>query len=130
MIIPPGFGTVAPYLFIENAGGYIKFLVKAFDCEELGRTSRPDGKIANSMVRFGATTMMISESDDRYTPAKSAFYIFVEDADAAMARAIEAGATLEMKVADQPYGDRQGGVVDPAGNIWWVSQRLTDEPYY
>jgi PhnB protein len=35
-----------------------------------------------------------------------------------------------MKVADMPYGDRQGGVRDIAGNIWWVSQRLTAEPYF
>jgi PhnB protein len=34
-----------------------------------------------------------------------------------------------MEVADMPYGDRQGGVEDPSGNIWWISQRLVEEPY-
>jgi PhnB protein len=47
-----------------------------------------------------------------------------------MARAIAAGADRIMDVADMPYGDRQGGVRDLAGNIWWVSQRLTDKPYF
>jgi len=47
-----------------------------------------------------------------------------------MRRALKHGATLEMAVADMPYGDRQGGVVDPSGNIWWVSQRLVDGPYF
>jgi PhnB protein len=28
-----------------------------------------------------------------------------------------------------PYGDRQGGVRDPAGNIWWISQRIVRAPY-
>ena len=37
--------------------------------------------------------------------------------------------TLEMAVADMPYGDRQGGVRDPHGNIWWISQRTVKEPY-
>jgi PhnB protein len=46
-----------------------------------------------------------------------------------MARAIAAGAVLEMAVGDMPYGDRQGGVRDPHGNIWWISQRLIKAPY-
>lgn len=130
MIIPPGFGTVAPYLFIKDTADYVRFLISAFDCEELGRSTRPDGRLANCQVRFGTTTIMISEADDRYPPAQSAFYIFVDDANAALERAIGSGARLEMNVMDMPYGDRQGGVVDPAGIIWWISQRLTPDPYF
>jgi len=29
-----------------------------------------------------------------------------------------------MDPMDMPYGDRQGGVVDPCGNTWWISTRL------
>jgi PhnB protein len=47
-----------------------------------------------------------------------------------MTRAIAAGARLEMQVADMPYGDRQGGVVDPSGNIWWISQRIAESAYF
>lgn len=50
-------------------------------------------------------------------------------ADAAMKRALEHGAKLEMAVVDMPYGDRQGGVRDAHGNIWWISQRTVHEPY-
>ena len=46
-----------------------------------------------------------------------------------MEQAISAGATCEMEVADMPYDDRQGGIRDPFGNIWWISQRLIDESY-
>jgi PhnB protein len=46
-----------------------------------------------------------------------------------MSRALGAGARLMMKVAGMPYGDRQGGVADPSENIWWISQRLAEEPY-
>jgi PhnB protein len=59
----------------------------------------------------------------------AAYYLYVDDAPAALQKALDAGATLEMKVADMPYGDRQGGVRDPAGNIWWISQRLVFAPY-
>ena len=46
-----------------------------------------------------------------------------------MDKALATGATLEMAVADMPYGDRQGGIRDPAGNIWWISQHMEDKPY-
>jgi len=36
---------------------------------------------------------------------------------------------LEIEVGDMPYGDRQGGVKDPHGNIWWISQRTLHDPY-
>ncbi len=47
-----------------------------------------------------------------------------------MQRALDAGASLVMAVTDMPYGDRQGGVSDPSGNLWWVSQRMIEEPYH
>ncbi|MDF2383414.1 hypothetical protein JMG10_18180 [Nostoc ellipsosporum NOK] len=46
-----------------------------------------------------------------------------------MARGVEAGGTTESEVGDRVYGDRQGGLRDPAGNIWWLSQRLAPGPY-
>jgi PhnB protein len=46
-----------------------------------------------------------------------------------MARALAAGGEGVMAVADMPYGDRQGGVRDPRGNIWWLSQRLAAGAY-
>jgi uncharacterized glyoxalase superfamily protein PhnB len=27
------------------------------------------------------------------------------------------------------YGERQGGVKDVEGNIWWISKRTKEEPY-
>jgi PhnB protein len=59
----------------------------------------------------------------------ASYYLYVEDADASMKRAIEHGATLVMAVGDMPYGDRQGGVRDAHGNLWWISQRIVEEPY-
>lgn len=72
---------------------------------------------------------MVSEASLAYPARPSSLYLDVDDADAAVGRALTAGATLEMSVGDMPYGDRQGGVVDPAGTIWWISPRLTTEPY-
>lgn len=90
---------------------------------------RPDGKIANVQVAIGDATVMASEASERFPATRATYYLYVDDADAAVDRALAAGGELIMKVADMPYGDRQGGVADPGGNIWWISQRLVHEPY-
>lgn len=129
MYIPPGFGTVSPYLFADRAERLVEFLVDGLGGKETLRTAAPDGTIANSQVSIGTSTVMVSEAGGRFPPSQASFYLYVEDADAAMARALAAGGKLVMEVGDMPYGDRQGGVEDPVGNIWWISQRLVEEPY-
>ncbi|MFD1950104.1 VOC family protein [Sphingomonas arantia] len=130
MIVPPGFGTVVPYIFAEEWDAYVAFLIAAFGAVEVGRSMRGDGGIANVQLRFGGTTIMLSDVSAVYPASRVSLYLYVDDADAAMARALAAGGHCEMAVGDMPYGDRQGGIRDPRGNIWWVSQRLTDEPYF
>ena len=128
MYIPPGFGTVAPYIFADDAARLLKFLVEGLGGKETIRTMRGDS-IANCQVAIGTTTLMVSETSGRFPSSRSSFYLFVENAEESMQRALDAGASLVMAVANMPYDDRQGGVSDPSGNLWWISQRLIEEPY-
>jgi len=130
MYVPEGFGVVTPYIFADGAEEYVRFLEAAFGAHEIGRSTAPDGRIANCQLRFSAATIMVSEASDQFPATRAAHYLYVADADAAMAKAEQAGAEKIMEVGDMPYGDRQGGVRDPAGNIWWVSQRMTAAPYF
>jgi PhnB protein len=129
MYIPPGFNTVTPYYFVKDAESFVSFLVQGLGGEETCRTMTRDGQIQNVQVRLGTSTVMVSEATERYPAMAAAFYLYVPNADAAMKRALESGASLEMAVGDMPYGDRQGGVRDRHGNIWWISQRTVEEPY-
>ena len=128
MYVPPGFGTVAPYIFANDAERLVRFLVEGLGGEETCRTMRGDS-IANCQVAIGTTTLMVSEASERFPPSRASFYLYVENAEQSMRRALDAGASLVMAVADMPYDDRQGGVSDPSGNLWWISQRLVEEPY-
>ena len=130
MPAPTGFVTVTPYIFVDEADAFVRFLITGLGGEEMGIHYRPDGAIANAQVRIGTATIMVSEASVDYPAMPASYYLYVDDADAAMAQAIAAGATSIMAVADMPYGDRQGGVRDMHGNIWWISQRLRDAPYY
>ncbi len=128
MRIPPGFNTVTPYFFVDGAAGFLDFLVRGLDGVEIGR--HMDGeRIANAQVRLGTSTVMVSEGSPAFPAMPASYYLYVDNADEVMRRALAAGATKIMDVADMPYGDRQGGVKDPYGNLWWLSERLVDGPY-
>lgn len=129
MYLPPGFNTVTPYFIVKDAELFVSFLIDGLGGEETCRTMRSDGRIQNVQVKLGTSTVMVSEATERYPAMAAAFYFYVPDADAAMKRALESGARLELAVGNMPYGDRQGGVRDQHGNIWWISQRLVEEPY-
>lgn len=129
MSTPPGFATVTPYIFAERADAFVRFLADGLGGEVLGIDYRPDDAIANARVRLGNATIMISEANAAYPAMPASYYLYVDDADAAMARAVAAGAVQIMAVADMPYDDRQGGIRDPHGNLWWISQRLAEGGY-
>ena len=128
MYLPPGFGTVTPYIFAADAERLVTFLVDGLGGQETCRSMRDATTIANCQIALGTTTVMVSEASERFPPSRSSFYLYVENADESMRRAIAAGASPIMAVADMPYGDRQGGVIDPSGNSWWISQRLVEQP--
>jgi len=130
MLVPEGFAVVTPYIFADDAEKYVRFLEAAFGAREIGRSTAPDGRIANCQLQFSTTTIMVSEASVQFPASRAALYLYVANADATMMKAVQAGAEKIMDAADMPYGDRQGGVRDPSGNIWWVSQRLTADPYF
>jgi PhnB protein len=129
MYVPPGFGTVTPYFVVADAERFVQFLIHGLGGRELLRHLRPDGRIANVQVGIGSSTVMVSEASTGYPAMPASCYLFVEDAHGSVQRALDHGATLDMEVADMSYGDRQGGVRDAHGNLWWISQRTVHEPY-
>lgn len=128
MRIPPGFNAVTPYLFADDAAALVRFLVEGLGGVEVLRHMDGD-RIANAQVRLGNSTVMVSQASAAFPAMPASLYLYVEDADASMARALAAGASRIMDVANMPYQDRQGGVRDPCGNLWWLSQRLVEGSY-
>jgi PhnB protein len=128
MYIPPGFNTVFPYFFVDDADAFARFLVEGLGGLETGRTVH-GGRIANVMVQLGTSTIMASEASVDFPAMPASYYLYVEDAHAAMKRALQHGAVEISPVGDRPYGDRQGGVKDAFGNLWWLTQRTVQAPY-
>ena len=86
MYIPPGFTSVTPYLIIDDADKYLRFLANAFAAEEIATTRREDGSIANTQVKMGSSMLMLTQSSDFLKAMSSAYYLYVENADEAVLR--------------------------------------------
>lgn len=92
MSTPPGFGTVTPYIFADDAPSFCRFLLDGRGAEEILRHMDGD-RIANAQFRLGNATIMVSEAGRGFAAMPASYYLFVADVDAAQQRAINAGAT-------------------------------------
>lgn len=126
--VPAGFHTVTPYLIVPGVAKLLDFLKRAFDAKEAGRFERPDGGIMHASVQIGDSMVMMGEPMDESQAKPASLYLYVSDTDALYKRALEAGATSVMEPADQFYGDRNAGVKDASGNIWWIGTHIEDVP--
>ena len=50
--------------------------------------------------------------------------LFIDDVDAVITKALEAGATLLNPVQDYEYGYRQGNIQDPFGHQWMIEKKI------
>lgn len=133
--IPPGYATLTPSLTVSDAKAALAFYTKAFDAEERSRSLMPDGRVMHAELRIGTSLLMLTDAfpDWGGPPAPAAdanlptaLHVFTEDADALFRRAVDAGATATMEVADMFWGDRMGQVRDPFGHRWNIATRVAE----
>ena len=118
--------SITPHFNPLRAAAMIEFLQKAFGAEEVYRAQSPDGVVHHAQVRIGDSVIGMGEAHGPYRPAPATLHLYVPDADALYDRALRAGATSIQPVAEQPYGDRSGGVTDPFGNRWFIATHIRD----
>ena len=124
--IPRGLHTVNVYMHPLRAEPVIGFLKRAFEAEEIAKYASPDGVVHHAEVRVGDSVVEMGEAHGPYQPMPSMFYVYVPDCDAVYRQAIAAGAKSLHAMTDQPYGDRNGAVTDPFGNIWYIATHVKD----
>jgi PhnB protein len=134
--IPEGYHTVTPYLAVDDAVEAIEYYKNAFGATERVRMEAPGGKIGHAELEIGDSLVMLSDPLPQFStrPPKElggtsvSVFMYVEDVDAVVKRAVDAGATITMEVADQFWGDRFGAVTDPFGHVWTIATRVEDVP--
>jgi PhnB protein len=134
--IPEGYHTLTPYLAVDDAVQAIEFYKRALGARERARMPTPEGKIGHAELEIGDSVVMLSDPFPQSSckPPKElggtsvGVFLYVEDVDAAVQQAVDAGATVTMPVDDMFWGDRFGKIADPFGHEWQIATHKEDVP--
>ncbi len=132
--IPKGYAAVTPYLIVKNAANALKFYQQAFGAKKVMQFLDPTGAVMHAEIKVGDSIVMLAEECSKMgarnphaiggTPVM--FHLYVKNVDAAVKKAIAAGAMEQKPVKDQFYGDRSGCVIDPFGHVWNIATHVED----
>ncbi len=114
---PEGSPSVSPYLVVDDAQAALDFIEAVFGVEA-SLVIRDDGRIQHAEARIEDSVVMLGEMPGG---PSAHVHVYVPDADAACARAVEAGGAVVQPVESREEGTRRGGVRDPSGTTWWFS---------
>jgi PhnB protein len=131
---PEGASTVIPRLFCRDPAAEVEFCTAVLGAVEGVRRPGPDGKIAHALVTIGPAMVMIESEWPGITsrapqPDGSSpvvLYVYVDNADETVERAVAAGARILMPLTDQFWGDRTAWIMDPSGHVWTVATRIKE----
>lgn len=135
--IPPGMEGLIPHLICDPCSQAIEFYKKAFGAEVGGVMPSPDGRVMHAAIRIGNANVFLVDDFPEMCGGKSqspkalkgtpvTIHRYVPDVDAAVKRAVDAGATVLMPVADMFWGDRYGVITDPFGHNWSLATHIKD----
>jgi PhnB protein len=132
--VPEGYATLTAYLAVDDAAAAIDYYTRAFGAEERVRMHGPDGKVGHAELQIGDSKLMLSDPIPQSStkPPKeiggtsASVFMYVDDVDAVVGKAVEQGATVTMEVEDQFWGDRFGTIVDPFGHVWSIATHIED----
>ncbi|VTU36785.1 putative enzyme related to lactoylglutathione lyase [Variovorax sp. PBS-H4] len=120
------------YLCVNDSAKAIAWYGEVFGATEKFRLTEPSGRIGHAELDLGGTTLMLGDEFPEYGirgPASVGatsvtIHLHVDDADAVVDRALKAGATLQIEVQDQFYGERSGSFRDPFGHRWNIGHSI------
>lgn len=132
--IPESSSRVIPRLVCRDVAAEIDFCARALEAVEVGRRQGPDGKTIHALLTLG-TQMLMMEGEWPTLPSRAPvpdgsspvpIFVYVEDVDRTVERAVTQGAQVLLPAQDQFWGDRIAWIMDPAGHVWTVATRIED----
>jgi PhnB protein len=132
--IPQGMGGPIPSLSIDGAAAAIDFYTRALGARERGRMDAPGGKVAHALLEIGDSFVMLADAFPQASgrpptelgATSVSIFLYVDDVDAVVQRAVDAGATVTVPVDDMFWGDRYGKITDPFGHEWEIATHVED----
>lgn len=132
--IPDNSSVVIPRLVCRDPASAIDFCTNTFDAVELGRRPGPDGTVAHALMMIGPAMIMI-EAEWPTLPSRApvpdgsspvVIFVYVEDVDQTIERAVGRGAQILVPVQNQFWGDRIAWIMDPSGHVWTIATRVEE----
>jgi PhnB protein len=132
--IPKDSSVVIPRLFCRDVAAAIEFCTHTFGAVDRGGRPGPDGTVAHALLMIGPAMIMIERewpglASRAPTPDGSSpvvIYVYVEDVDETVERAVAGGATILIPATNQFWGDRTAWVMDPSGHVWTIASRIEE----
>ena len=132
--IPDGASVVIPRLFCRDVAAAIDFCKNTFGAVERVRRPGRDGTVEHALMTIGPAMIMIEAEWPELTsrapkPDGSSpvvIYVYVEDVDKTVERAVAGGAKVLFPVQNQFWGDRIGWVMDPSGHVWTIATHIEE----
>jgi len=124
--IPDGYHSITPYLVVSEAARVIDFAKEAFGAQEIMRLPGPNNTIGHAEIKIGDSVVMLADAGTSHGARPGNLMLYVPNVDEVYRRALKAGGKSEREPADQFYGDRSAGVIDLAGNHWWIATHVED----
>ncbi len=134
--IPDGYHRVTPALVVNGGVKALEFYAEVFGATERMRFPGPGGTIAHAEIQIGDSVVIVEDASPymgtKAPPAgglegtPTFLFLYVEDVDAVIERAVKLGASLQRPPQDQFYGDRDGFIVDPFGHGWTIATHVED----
>ncbi len=120
------YGAVSAMLTVSDIPAAVSFYQKAFGFTKRGIMNGPDGKAVHAELTLRGTTLMLGPENASMgkRTAKSlgaspaSLFLYVENVDKVVSKALSLGATGKGPVTDMFWGDRCGTIVDTDGYAW------------
>lgn len=120
--LPPNTHVVNPLIITEDGRALIEFLVQVFDAVEDKNAlaySESDGKMFNSSVTIGDTSMIIFDRKEGWKHMPSFLQVYVANVQDTLGKAVALGANVITEPTEF-YGGKLARFIDPQRNVWWV----------
>jgi PhnB protein len=122
------YGAVSAMLTVSDISVAVAFYQKAFGFTKRGIMHGPDRNPIHAELTLRGTTLMLGpenptlgkRSAKTVGASPAGLFLYVENVDKVVAKAVGLGATAQGQVTDMFWGDRCGVVVDPEGDTWMV----------
>jgi uncharacterized glyoxalase superfamily protein PhnB len=102
------------------------------------RVATPDGsKVMLSWLKVGNSIFFVTAEFPGMSQRSATslggtavpLNLYVDNADAAFERAVQAGATALMPVSEMFWGDRLGMISDPFGHVWSFATQVKESSF-